>query len=99
MVFFKLSKLIIMMMFMSGVLSFCMFRNHILNVLFSLEYLVVTVFFVFYLYLLMMGYDLYYILIYLVFSVCEGALGLGVLVNMICMHGNDYLSSFFILSW
>nr|YP_010373781.1 NADH dehydrogenase subunit 4L [Malcus setosus]UPI55282.1 NADH dehydrogenase subunit 4L [Malcus setosus] len=89
----------IMLMFFSGVFSFCMFRNHILTVLFSLEYLVVVVFFLFFMYLLFMGYDLYYILIYLVFSVCEGALGLGILVNMIRMHGNDYLSSFSILSW
>nr|YP_010373820.1 NADH dehydrogenase subunit 4L [Malcus auriculatus]UPI55347.1 NADH dehydrogenase subunit 4L [Malcus auriculatus] len=89
----------ILFMFISGILSFCMFRNHILTALFSLEYLVVTVFFVFFLYLLIMGYDLYYILIYLVFSVCEGALGLGILVNMVRMHGNDYLSSFSILSW
>nr|WJW73303.1 NADH dehydrogenase subunit 4L [Malcus inconspicuus] len=89
----------IMLMFFSGVLSFCLFRNHILTVLFSLEYLVVSVFFVFYLYLSLTGYDLYYVLIYLVFSVCEGSLGLGVLVNMIRLHGNDYLSSFSVLSW
>nr|YP_009306199.1 NADH dehydrogenase subunit 4L [Panaorus albomaculatus]AOP18556.1 NADH dehydrogenase subunit 4L [Panaorus albomaculatus] len=87
----------IIYMFLSGLFVFCLFRNHLLILLFSLEYLVVSLFFLFFLFLV--DYELYFLLFYLVFSVCEGALGLGVLVNIIRSHGNDMLSSISILSW
>nr|UPL65503.1 NADH dehydrogenase subunit 4L [Metatropis brevirostris] len=92
-------KLLFIFMFTSGVMVFCSFRNHLLTVLFSLEYLVITLFFMFFMFLMIFGFELYYILIFLIFSVCEGALGLSVLVNMIRSCGNDLLSSLSLLSW
>nr|UPL65477.1 NADH dehydrogenase subunit 4L [Cryptorhamphus sp.] len=91
--------MMIIFMFLSGVFVFCSVRKHLLTTLFSLEFLVVTLFLMFFLFLLCFGFELYYSLIFLVFSVCEGALGLGVLVNMIRSHGNDLLLSLTILSW
>nr|YP_010463236.1 NADH dehydrogenase subunit 4L [Dimorphopterus gibbus]UUJ37760.1 NADH dehydrogenase subunit 4L [Dimorphopterus gibbus] len=85
------------MMFFSGLIVFCSLRKHLLIVLFSLEYLVIIVFMMFFVFLLFFGFEMYYLLIFLVFTVSEGALGLGVLVNMIRSHGNDLLSSFSIL--
>lgn len=67
--------------------------------LFSLEYLVISLFLLFFIFLLNFGFDLYYLLFFLVFTVCEGALGLGVLVNVIRNHGNDYLIGLSVLSW
>nr|YP_010463314.1 NADH dehydrogenase subunit 4L [Pirkimerus japonicus]UUJ37838.1 NADH dehydrogenase subunit 4L [Pirkimerus japonicus] len=78
-------------MFLSGLIVFCSLHKHILIVLFSLEYLVITIFLLFFIFLLLFGFELYYMLIFLVFSVCEGALGLSILVNMIRSHGNDSL--------
>nr|UPL65464.1 NADH dehydrogenase subunit 4L [Cymus sp.] len=86
-------------MFFSGLILFCYMHNHLLIVLFSLEFLVIVIFLLFFLFLLSFGFELYYTLIFLVFSVCEGALGLGVLVNMIRSHGNDLLSSLSTLLW
>nr|UPL65243.1 NADH dehydrogenase subunit 4L [Ectatops sp.] len=86
-------------MFISGLFIFCLSYSHLLLTLFSLEYLVLSLYLTFFLLLLWMGCDLYFILIFLVFSVCEGALGLGVLVNMIRSCGNDLLSSLSVLSW
>nr|YP_009472943.1 NADH dehydrogenase subunit 4L [Metatropis longirostris]AST10173.1 NADH dehydrogenase subunit 4L [Metatropis longirostris] len=102
MILFKLLKLIlitIIMMFLSGLTMFCSLRKHLLTAFFSLEYLIIVLFLLFFMFLMNFGYELYYILIFLIFSVCEGALGLGVLVNMIRSHGNDMLSSLSILSW
>nr|QFP99299.1 NADH dehydrogenase subunit 4L [Myrmoplasta mira] len=86
-------------MFISGVFVFCLSYKHLLLTLFGLEYLVLCLYVMFYVYLLMFSCELYFILIFLIFSVCEGALGLGVLVSMIRNYGNDYLSSLSILSW
>nr|UPL65399.1 NADH dehydrogenase subunit 4L [Parathyginus sp.] len=86
-------------MFFSGLVVFISSRKHLLTVLFSLEYLVLLLYFLMFVFLLKYGVELYFLLIYLVFSVCEGALGLGVLVNMIRSHGNDYLSGINTLSW
>nr|AIA77387.1 NADH dehydrogenase subunit 4L [Kleidocerys resedae resedae] len=99
MVFFKLLKLLIIWMFFSGLISYCFLHRHLLSTLFSLEYLVLILFLLFFLFLIKLGAELFFILIFLVFSVCEGALGLGVLVSLIRMHGNDLLSSMSILSW
>nr|YP_009643489.1 NADH dehydrogenase subunit 4L [Dysdercus decussatus]APO08932.1 NADH dehydrogenase subunit 4L [Dysdercus decussatus] len=86
-------------MFLSGVLVFCFNHKHLLLTLFSLEYLVLFLYFIFNIFLMLSGFEIYFILIFLIFSVCEGALGLGVLVSMIRSHGNDYLSSLSVLTW
>lgn len=100
----KLLKLIyinlfFILIFIRGLLVFISTRNHLLTTLFSLEYLVLLLFLLFFTYLLSYGFELYFILIFLVFSVCEGSLGLGILVNIVRRHGNDYLSSINILRW
>nr|YP_010463249.1 NADH dehydrogenase subunit 4L [Iphicrates gressitti]UUJ37773.1 NADH dehydrogenase subunit 4L [Iphicrates gressitti] len=87
----------LMFMFFSGLVVFCLLHKHLIVMLFSLEYLIVVLFLMFYMFLLMFGFEMYYLLIFLVFSVCEGALGLGMLVNMIRSHGNDLLSGSLIL--
>nr|UPL65256.1 NADH dehydrogenase subunit 4L [Physopelta sp.] len=89
----------LVIMFLSGLFVFCSTRKHLLLTLFSLEYIVLLLYLMIYYYLLDLGSDLYFILVFLVFSVCEGSLGLGVLVNMVRSHGNDYLSSLSVLSW
>nr|YP_010373846.1 NADH dehydrogenase subunit 4L [Cletomorpha raja]UPI55386.1 NADH dehydrogenase subunit 4L [Cletomorpha raja] len=92
-------NLMIIFMFISGVVVFSSTRNHLLMTLFSLEYLVLVLFLFLFFFLLSFGFEMYFILVFLTFTVCEGALGLGVLVNMIRGHGNDLLSSLSILSW
>nr|QCI09372.1 NADH dehydrogenase subunit 4L [Lygaeus sp. FS-2019] len=89
----------IVFMFLSGMFVFCSSRSHLLITFFSLEFLVLVLFYLFFIYLIKIGAELYFILFFLVFSVCEGSLGLSVLVNMIRSHGNDLLSSLSILSW
>nr|YP_010271088.1 NADH dehydrogenase subunit 4L [Athyma zeroca]UJY98857.1 NADH dehydrogenase subunit 4L [Athyma zeroca]WAB70238.1 NADH dehydrogenase subunit 4L [Athyma zeroca] len=87
-------SLVIIIMFMFGNMIFVSKHKHLLIVLMSLEFMVLSIFFLMLLYLMMIDYNLYMLMVFLVFSVCEGALGLSILVSMIRTHGNDYFQSF-----
>nr|YP_010140035.1 NADH dehydrogenase subunit 4L [Hylica paradoxa]QQK57688.1 NADH dehydrogenase subunit 4L [Hylica paradoxa] len=80
--------------FFMGLVSLILIRKHILLCLLSIEYMVVSLLVVFSIYCLMLS-SFYLYLFYMTFCVCEGALGLSVLVSMIRFHGNDYLNSMF----
>nr|UFZ13368.1 NADH dehydrogenase subunit 4L [Ctenochauliodes griseus] len=84
-------------MFMSGLWVFVSNRKHLLLMLLSLEFMVISLFMFLIIFLLMFNYEAYFSMVFLTFSVCEGALGLGILVSMIRTHGNDYFSSFNVL--
>nr|YP_010329963.1 NADH dehydrogenase subunit 4L [Nyctemera adversata]UNP54875.1 NADH dehydrogenase subunit 4L [Nyctemera adversata]WIL07544.1 NADH dehydrogenase subunit 4L [Nyctemera adversata] len=89
--------LIIILMFIIGNLIFVLKHKHLLIVLLSLEFIVLSIFFFFLIYLNYIDCDMYMLMVFLVFSVCEGALGLSILVSMIRTHGNDYFQSYNIL--
>ena len=40
---------------------------------------------------------LFFVVYFLVFSVCDGSLGLSILVSIIRSHGNDYFKSYIVL--
>nr|YP_010865977.1 NADH dehydrogenase subunit 4L [Cerapanorpa dubia]WGT92262.1 NADH dehydrogenase subunit 4L [Cerapanorpa dubia] len=84
-------------MFVSGVIVFSSKRKHLLVTLLSLEFIVLSLFFIMFMYLNFYDYETYFSMMFLVFSVCEGALGLAILVSMIRTHGNDFFQSFSIL--
>nr|YP_009938376.1 NADH dehydrogenase subunit 4L [Lethe syrcis]QNU07795.1 NADH dehydrogenase subunit 4L [Lethe syrcis]USO21427.1 NADH dehydrogenase subunit 4L [Lethe syrcis] len=81
-------------MFLFGNMIFVGKHKHLLIVLLSLEFIVLSIFFSLMLYLSMVEFNMYMLMVFLVFSVCEGALGLSILVSMIRTHGNDYFQSF-----
>nr|WGT92212.1 NADH dehydrogenase subunit 4L [Dicerapanorpa magna] len=84
-------------MFISGILVFSSSRKHLLVTLLSLEFIVLSLFFILFMYLNFYNYETYFSMMFLVFSVCEGVLGLSILVSMIRTHGNDFFQSFNIL--
>nr|YP_010946644.1 NADH dehydrogenase subunit 4L [Margattea cuspidata]WGO57362.1 NADH dehydrogenase subunit 4L [Margattea cuspidata] len=84
-------------MFICGVWVFSSNRKHLLITLLGLEFIVLALYFVIYYYLLEMDYELFFSMVFLTFSVCEGALGLSILVSVIRSYGNDYFNSFSIL--
>nr|AAX31490.1 NADH dehydrogenase subunit 4L [Ceratitis querita]QVL29352.1 NADH dehydrogenase subunit 4L [Ceratitis querita] len=84
-------------LFLMGVFVFVSNRKHLLSMLLSLEYIVLNLFFLLYIYLNFMEYLSFFSMMFLTFSVCEGALGLSILVSMIRTHGNDYFQSFNVL--
>nr|YP_009489578.1 NADH dehydrogenase subunit 4L [Lamproptera meges]SPP23481.1 NADH dehydrogenase subunit 4L [Lamproptera meges] len=89
--------LVTIIMFFFGNFIFVSKHKHLLIVLLSLEFIVLSIFFFLNLYLSFIMNDMYMLMIFLLFSVCEGALGLSILVSMIRTHGNDYFQSFNLL--
>nr|QID48514.1 NADH dehydrogenase subunit 4L [Bolivaritettix sikkinensis] len=89
----SLMLLFFFMIFLSGLYVFCSVRKHLLLMLLSLEYMVLGLFFYIFMYFTIIGCMSYFLVIYLIFSVCEGALGLSILVSMIRWGGNDYVFS------
>ena len=80
--------------FFCGVLSFIFSNKHLLNILLRLEFIVLCLFIVLFLYLNFFNFEQYFRIFFLVFSVCEGVLGLSLLVSIIRSHGNDYFLSY-----
>nr|YP_009364871.1 NADH dehydrogenase subunit 4L [Choroedocus violaceipes]ARJ31491.1 NADH dehydrogenase subunit 4L [Choroedocus violaceipes]QID03469.1 NADH dehydrogenase subunit 4L [Choroedocus capensis] len=80
--------------YFAGVYVFSSKRKHLLMVLLSLEYIVLSLFMLIVIYLIEFDYDYFFPVVFLVFSVCEGSLGLSILVSMIRSHGNDFFNSF-----
>lgn len=93
----KYIYIIIIFIFFIGNLIFVSKYKHLLIVLLRLEFIVLRIFFFFLIYLLILNYEIYILIVFLVFSVCEGALGLSILVSLIRTHGNDYFKRFNLL--
>nr|ALO76405.1 NADH deshydrogenase subunit 4L [Oxypoda opaca] len=81
-------------MYFSGLLVFCMKRKHLLLMLLSLEFIILSLYFNLFIYLSDYSFEYYFSMIFLTMSVCEGALGLSILVSLIRTHGNDYFQTF-----
>nr|YP_009236882.1 NADH dehydrogenase subunit 4L [Spiniphilus spinicornis]AMJ17347.1 NADH dehydrogenase subunit 4L [Spiniphilus spinicornis]QVM79149.1 NADH dehydrogenase subunit 4L [Spiniphilus spinicornis] len=86
--------LVVCFMFFSGIIVFSSKRKHMLLMLLSLEFIVLSLYFNIYLYLSCQGYEYFFLMVFLTMSVCEAVLGLSILVSMIRVFGNDYVMSF-----
>nr|QMP96602.1 NADH dehydrogenase subunit 4L [Dorylomorpha xanthopus] len=82
---------------MMGLIVFVLSHKHLLSMLLSLEYIVLSLFMLLFMFLNMNNFQEFFSMMFLTFSVCEGALGLSILVSMIRTHGNDYFQSFNVL--
>nr|WGO58025.1 NADH dehydrogenase subunit 4L [Rhabdoblattella disparis] len=83
--------------FFCGIWVFSSNRKHLLATLLSLEFIVLILYCSVYLYLNSFNFELFFGMVFLTFSVCEGALGLSILVSMIRSYGNDYFNMFSML--
>nr|YP_010567290.1 NADH dehydrogenase subunit 4L [Nesodiprion zhejiangensis]UZC33517.1 NADH dehydrogenase subunit 4L [Nesodiprion zhejiangensis] len=81
---------LVYVMFMLSFLSLSLNRFHLLMVLLTIEFIILILYFMLFLLLNLYIMELYFIMIFLIFSVCEGVLGLSILIFMIRLHGNDY---------
>jgi NADH-ubiquinone oxidoreductase chain 4L len=80
-----------------GVGGFISNRKHLLATLLRLEFIVLSLYGLLFIYLTGLGHEIYFTIVFLTFAVCEGALGLSILVSIVRTHGNDYFQSFSIL--
>nr|AXS65907.1 NADH dehydrogenase subunit 4L [Tenebrionoidea sp. 15 KM-2017] len=83
-------------MIVFGGISFGLGRKHLLLMLMSLEFIVLFLFALLFIYLSLLM-DYFFSMVFLTFTVCEGALGLSILVSLIRTHGNDYFKTLSIL--
>uniref|UniRef100_A0AB39A5C5 NADH-ubiquinone oxidoreductase chain 4L n=1 Tax=Sophonia unicolor TaxID=3237925 RepID=A0AB39A5C5_9HEMI len=83
-------------LFFFSLISLVFIRKHLFLCLISLEFIVLLLLFLILLYCLLFEYNFYIYVIFMTFYVCEGVLGLSVLVYMIRCYGNDYLNSMFL---
>ena len=88
----KVIFLILILMLYFGLMVFCSKREHFLVVLLRLEYVILGLYF--FIFLIIGMERVYYSLIFVVFTACEGALGLSILVVISRTHGVDYFKSF-----
>nr|YP_011026070.1 NADH dehydrogenase subunit 4L [Arctolamia fruhstorferi]WQM87506.1 NADH dehydrogenase subunit 4L [Arctolamia fruhstorferi] len=79
---------------LSGMMVFSSKRKHLLIMLLSLEFIMISLYFNMLIYLSQLNYEFFFSMMFLTMSVCEGALSLAILVLMIRTHGNDYILSF-----
>nr|YP_009339302.1 NADH dehydrogenase subunit 4L [Gmelinoides fasciatus]APL97192.1 NADH dehydrogenase subunit 4L [Gmelinoides fasciatus] len=82
----------------AGLFSFVMNYSHFLSSLLSLEFLALMVYWWLGLVLTGSGGDLFLNLFYLCVSVCEGSLGLSLLVKSVHSHGSDRMKSYSFMS-
>lgn len=87
---------IYIIIFIFRLISFIYIRNHILLCLLSLEFIVLSILLSIIIFCLIYDYSIYIYIYFMCFFVCEGVLGLAVLVSIIRRHGNDYLNSIFL---
>nr|AXS65477.1 NADH dehydrogenase subunit 4L [Nitidulidae sp. KM-2017] len=78
-------------MFLTGLVTFTMKRNNLLLMLLSLEFIMLSLYLMIFMYLSMMFYSHFFSMLFLSFSVCEGSLGLAILVSMTRLYGNDHI--------
>nr|SBT96174.1 ND4L [Hyalella lucifugax] len=88
--------LIILTLFMlcMGLYAFISNHSHLLNSLLSLEMMSVTIYFLISVVFTSLGLELFYLLFFLVMIVCEGVLGLSLLISLVHSHGEDYFKLF-----
>nr|YP_010586520.1 NADH dehydrogenase subunit 4L [Pseudostenophylax fumosus]UZZ44321.1 NADH dehydrogenase subunit 4L [Pseudostenophylax fumosus] len=91
---FQMSKFIMISYLISNFM-FSLNRKHLLIILLSLELMVLNLFFFMYVYtLLNLMNSVYFLIMFMVLTVCEGVLGISILVYMIRIHGKDYVMVF-----
>nr|YP_010990613.1 NADH dehydrogenase subunit 4L [Suva longipenna]WOW98940.1 NADH dehydrogenase subunit 4L [Suva longipenna] len=83
----------IIFMFFFGILTLIMVRSHFLMCLLSIELLFIYLFFYSFFFFNFFFFDYYFCILFLVFGVCDGVIGLSLLVYLVRKTGNDYFSS------
>nr|AOY40029.1 NADH dehydrogenase subunit 4L [Scolytinae sp. BMNH 1040327] len=79
------------MTFIFSAITYVVKNKHFLLMLICLEFMVLSVFLILFLYFCSFGYEFFFSSYFLSVTVCESVLGLALLVFIVRTHGNDYL--------
>lgn len=77
-----------------GVIAFISHRKHLLRALLRLEFIILGIFWLMRIHTNRVAKETYLTLFFLTLVVCEGALGLSLLVSIVRTHGNDCFNTF-----
>lgn len=88
---------IFVFLFFSGLVVYSSKRKHLLLMLLSLEFVVLSLYFLIFIFERNILYEFFFSIIFLTFRVCEGSLGLAILVSIIRTCGNDYIIRYSVL--
>nr|WOW98992.1 NADH dehydrogenase subunit 4L [Cixiini sp.] len=80
--------------FIMGIVTLILVRKHYLLSLLSLELIFLSVFLFMVYFLNGFNYEYFFCILFLVLGVCDGVLGLSLLVFVVRKFGSDYLDSF-----
>nr|YP_010586312.1 NADH dehydrogenase subunit 4L [Lepidostoma fui]UZZ44087.1 NADH dehydrogenase subunit 4L [Lepidostoma fui] len=83
-------KNLIVLNFLLSNMMFTLNRKHLLIILLSLELIMLNMFLLIFNFMMFMGSS-YFLMMFMILSVCEGVLGLSVLVYLVRIHGNDLI--------
>lgn len=74
-----------------GIIIYSIRRGHFLVILLSLEFITLSIYFSLFILINYQTLNLFFLIIYLTIAVCEGVLGLRVIVVSIRRIGNEYV--------
>lgn len=74
-----------------GFLVYSLWRKHFLIILLSLEFISLSIYFGFIIYLNYNFINMFFSLIFITIAVCEGVLGLSVIVIIVRSVGNEFI--------
>lgn len=83
-----------LIIYFSRLLVFVFKRKHFLLILLSLEGSVVSIYMGLFFTLNIINFEYFFSMVFLTMRVCEGALGLSLLVIIVRVHGNDFILTF-----
>nr|WOW98953.1 NADH dehydrogenase subunit 4L [Borysthenes sp. 1 WQW-2023a] len=86
-------SLVFFLFFFSGVLTLFFVRSHFLMSLLSLELIFLSLYLFVFSYLNFFFFEYVFGVFFLIVGVCDGVLGLSILVYLVRSVGNDYLDS------
>nr|YP_010352928.1 NADH dehydrogenase subunit 4L [Chaleponcus netus]UOF70333.1 NADH dehydrogenase subunit 4L [Chaleponcus netus] len=89
--------MMMLILLISGFIAFVSMHKHTLNMLLSLEFIMLSLVVGLTFLATNLEMESYFILYFLTFAACEGALGLSIIVAMIRSHGSDFFWSFNVL--
>nr|YP_011014884.1 NADH dehydrogenase subunit 4L [Caliscelis rhabdocladis]WQB38578.1 NADH dehydrogenase subunit 4L [Caliscelis rhabdocladis] len=81
-----------LMIYISGLIGLIFVRKHFLLSLLMLEYLLISFFFFMFFFFGFFGNDYYFVFVFLGLGVCEGVLGLSMIVYLSRSDSLDYSS-------
>nr|UGN61585.1 NADH dehydrogenase subunit 4L [Syrista parreyssii] len=88
-----------MSLVLGSMMIFMKFNKHVLLILMSLEFFVVSMFYIWFSYFNMLEMDQFMCLYYLVFAINESVLGLSIMILIVRNQGNDYFNLMTLAKW